>query len=87
MEKNSGNDPIEEGSAPVPAEGVLDASLALAAPYQPEFVVDSLGLEEFDRSSMLAPFSTLNLIPWYISSLLNSFSSIVSLFLSSPGPK
>ncbi|EFP78866.1 uncharacterized protein PGTG_04822 [Puccinia graminis f. sp. tritici CRL 75-36-700-3] len=43
MEKHSGNDPIEEGNAPVPDE-------ALAAPVQPESLVDSLGWEEIDRS-------------------------------------
>ncbi|KAA1069688.1 hypothetical protein PGT21_031589 [Puccinia graminis f. sp. tritici] len=46
MEKHSGNDPIEEGNAPVPDE-------ALAAPVQPESLVDSLGWEEIDRSSWM----------------------------------
>ncbi|KAA1069668.1 hypothetical protein PGT21_031134 [Puccinia graminis f. sp. tritici] len=49
MEKNSGNDPIEEGSALVPAE----ASLALAAPFQDESLVDALGFEEVGRSSWM----------------------------------
>ncbi|KAA1104674.1 hypothetical protein PGT21_029659 [Puccinia graminis f. sp. tritici] len=46
MEKHSGNDPIEEGNAPVPDE-------ALVAPVQPESLVDSLGWEEIDRSSWM----------------------------------